>query len=208
MKLELKQRKAVWLSFATIAACVISYKFFDVPVARYCTMVDYRIKNIFALITNLGISTPYLAAAPAVFVYFRFVKKNKILANAAAFLFAAVLLSGLANDLVKIMVGRTRPGLLFSQGIKGFVPFTDQYNYASFPSGHANTIAALCYGLCMAGFRFKYILLSVALSVMASRVIVGAHFPSDVMFGAYLGVVVTELTAAGFEKRGFPIRRQ
>jgi membrane-associated phospholipid phosphatase len=43
---------------------------------------------------------------------------------------------------------------------------------------------------------------------MASRVIVGAHFPSDVLFGAYLGVVVTELIAVGFEKKGLVITRQ
>jgi membrane-associated phospholipid phosphatase len=56
--------------------------------------------------------------------------------------------------------------------------------------------------------RFKHILLSIALAVMASRVIVGAHFPSDVLFGAYLGVVVTELIAAGFERKGLVIARK
>ena len=148
---------------------------------------------------------PYLVAALAGFIYFRFIKKNEILANAALFLFAAVALSGLANDLIKVLVGRSRPGLLFSRGIYGFKPFTNQYYYASFPSGHANTIAALCYGLGVVTGRFKFILLSIALAVMASRVIVGAHFPSDVLFGAYLGIVVTELIAVGFEKKGFVI---
>ncbi len=204
----MKPVQAVLLFFVTIAACIISYEVLDVPAARYCATVDYRIKDIFDLITRLGLSAPYLVAALAGFIYLRFVKKNEILANAAAFLFAAVALSGLANDLIKVLVGRTRPELLFSKGIYGFKPFTDQYCYGSFPSGHANTIAALCYGVGVVAGRFKYILLSIALAVMASRVIVGAHFPSDVMFGAYLGIVVTELTAAGFEKKGLPITRQ
>lgn len=208
MRLAIKPGLAVLLSLATIAACIISYEFFDQPVARFCATVDYRIRDIFDLITRLGLSTPYLAAALAGFIYLRFVKKNKILATAAAFLFAAVALSGLANDLVKVLVGRSRPGLLFSHGVYGFKPFTNQYYYASFPSGHANTIAALCYGLGMVTGRFKYIGLSIALAVMASRVIVGAHFPSDVLFGAYLGVVVTELIAVGFEKKGLVITRQ
>jgi membrane-associated phospholipid phosphatase len=208
MRLEMKPQRAVLLSFVAIAACIISYEVFDVPAARFCATVDHRIKAVFDLITRLGLSTPYLVAAFAGFIYLKFVKKNEILANAAAFLFAAVALSGLANDLIKVPVGRSRPGLLFSQGIYGFKPFADQYYYASFPSGHANTIAALCYGLSMVTGRFKYLLLSVALAVMASRVIVGAHFPSDVMFGAYLGVVVTELIALGFEKKGLPIARQ
>ena len=128
-------------------------------------------------------------------------KRTKSMANAAAFLFAAVALSGLANDLIKVLVGRSRPGLLLSQGIYWFKPFTHQYYYASFPSGHANTIAALCYGLYRVTGRFKWAWLTIALAVMASRVILGAHFPSDVLFGAYLGVVVTELIAAAFEKK-------
>jgi len=208
MRLAMKPGQAVMLSLATIAACIISYEVFDAPAARFCATVDYRIRDIFDLITRLGLSTPYLAAALAGFIYLRFVKKNKILATAAAFLFAAVAISGLANDLVKVLAGRSRPGLLFSHGVYGFKPFTNQYNYASFPSGHANTIAALCYGLGVVTGRFKYIRLSIALAVMASRVIVGAHFPSDVLFGAYLGVVVTELIAVSFEKKGLVITLQ
>ena len=196
------------MSLATIAACIMSYEFFDQPVARFCSTIDGTIAYISELITRLGISTPYLAAALAGFIYFKFIKKNEILANAAVFLFLAVALAGIANDLIKVLVGRSRPGLLFSHGVYGFKPFTNQYYYASFPSGHANTIAALCYGLGVVTGRFKYIRLSIALAVMASRVIVGAHFPSDVLFGAYLGVVVTELIAVGFEKKGLVITRQ
>lgn len=196
------------LTFAVIAACIISYEFFDVPAAIFCASADHRVKEIFELITRLGLSTPYLVAAIAGFIYFQFIKQNETLANAAAFLFAAVALSGVANDLIKVLVGRSRPGLLFSQCVYGFKPFTDLYYYSSFPSGHANTIGALCYGLGMVTGRFKLILLSVALAVMASRVIVGAHYPSDVLFGAYLGVVITELLAAGFEKKGVQIALQ
>jgi len=208
IRLEMKPWRAVLLPLATALACIISYQFFDQPAARFCSTIDGTIRDIFELITLLGLSTPYLVAALAGFIYLRFVKKNKILANAAAFLFLAVALAGIANDLIKILVGRSRPGLLLSNGVYGFKPFTNQFYYASFPSGHANTIAALCYGLGLVTGRFKYIRLTIALAVMASRVIVGAHFPSDVLFGAYLGVVVTELIAAGFEKKGLLITRQ
>ncbi|MFZ0931779.1 MAG: phosphatase PAP2 family protein [Syntrophobacteraceae bacterium] len=204
----MKPKQAAVFSFAVIAACIISYEVFDAPAARFCATVDYRIKDVFELITRLGLSTPYLVAALAGFIYFQFIKKNEIRANAAAFLFAAIALSGLANDLIKVLVGRSRPALLLANGSYGFKPFTDQYYYASFPSGHANTVAALCYGLNVATGRFRYVWLSIALAVMASRVIVGAHFPGDVLFGAYLGVVVTALVAVGFEKKGLVITRE
>ena len=208
MRLEMKPGPAVLLSFSVIAVCIVSFEFFDQPVARFCSTIDGTITHISELITRLGLSAPYLAAALAGFIYFKLIKKDEILANAAVFLFLAVALAGIANDLIKILVGRSRPGLLLSNGVYGFKPFTNQFYYASFPSGHANTIAALCYGLGVVTGRFKYIRLTIALAVMASRVIVGAHFPSDVLFGAYLGVVVTELIAAGFEKKGLLITRQ
>ena len=201
VRLEMKPKRAVLLSFSVIAACIVSYEFFDRPAARFCSTIDGRITFVSELITRLGLSTPYLVAALAGFIYFRFIKKDEITANAAAFLFASIALSGLANDLIKVLVGRSRPGLLLDKDIYGFQPFTDRYYYASFPSGHANTIGALCYGLYKSSGRFKWALLTIALAVMASRVILGAHFPSDVLFGAYLGVVVTELIAAAFEKK-------
>jgi membrane-associated phospholipid phosphatase len=201
----MKPGPAVLFSFVTIGLCLASYELLDLPAARFFATVDHRIKNIFELITLLGISTPYLAATFAGFVYFKFIKKNPVLANASIFLFAAIALAGLANDLIKALVGRSRPCLLITQGIYGFEPFADRYFYASFPSGHSNTIAALCYGFWVVTGRFKSIWLIIALAVMASRVAVGAHFPSDVMFGAYLGVIVTEVVAAGFEKKGFRI---
>jgi undecaprenyl-diphosphatase len=204
----MKPKRAVLLSFSVIALCILSYEFFDQPAARFCSTIDGEIKYISELITRLGLSTPYLVAALAGFIYFKFIKKNEIAANAAGFLFLAVALAGIANDLIKILVGRSRPGLLLDKDIYGFQPFTNQYYYASFPSGHANTIGALCYGLYRVSGRLKWALLTIALAVMASRVILGAHFPSDVLFGAYLGVVVTELIAAAFEKKSKRITRQ
>lgn len=204
----MKPKRALLLSFSVVALCIVSYRFFDQPAARFCSTIDGEITYISELITRLGLSTPYLVAALAGFIYFKFIKKNEIAANAAVFLFLAVALAGTANDLIKILVGRSRPGLLLDKDIYGFQPFTNQYYYASFPSGHANTIGALCYGLYRVSGRFEWALLTIALAVMASRVILGAHFPSDVLFGAYLGVVVTELIAAAFEKKSKRITRQ
>ena len=45
----MKSRQAVLFSLAIIAACGISYAFFDIPVARFCATVGHRIKEIFEL---------------------------------------------------------------------------------------------------------------------------------------------------------------
>ncbi len=192
---------------AVVSVCIISYEVFDVRAALFCAALGPSTKEMFGFLTRLGISTPWLVAAFAGFVYFRFVSGNKVLANVAAFLFVAVAVSGLANDLIKVLVGRSRPCLLISSGFYGFKPFSTQYLYASFPSGHSNTIGSLCYCLNLVTDRFRYALLVIALAVMTSRVVVGAHFPSDVLFGACLGVVITRLLAEAFEKRGLRIKK-
>lgn len=192
---------------SVVSACMISYEVFDVRAALFCAALGPSTKEMFAFVTRLGISTPWLVATFAGFVYFRFFNGNKVLANVAAFLFVAVAVSGLANDLIKVLVGRGRPCLLISSGFYGFKPFSSQYAYVSFPSGHSNTIGSLCYGLNLVTDRFRYVLLVIALAVMTSRVLVGAHFPSDVLFGACLGVVITRLLAEGFEKRGLRIKK-
>src|SRR5208283_4947219 len=115
----MKPGRAGLLSFSVIVVGIVSYEFFDQPVARFCSTIDHRITHIFELITRLGISTPYLAAALAGFIFFRFIKKNQIPANAAVFLFLSVALAGLANDLIKFLAGRSRPGLLLDKNIYG-----------------------------------------------------------------------------------------
>ena len=78
-------------------------------------------------------------------------------------------------------------------------------NITELISNNANTIAALCYALFLLRDRFTYIYLTAVLAVMASRVVLNAHFPSDVVFGAYLGILVTELLRETFERKGLRI---
>ncbi len=202
MRRDMKLWPATLLSIAVVAVCIMSYYYFDLPVARSCAATGDCVKGIFEWITRLGLPTPYLAATFAAFIFFKFIKKNTRLANAAAFLFMAIALSGMANDIIKILVGRSRPLLLFKENIYSFKPFTNAYLYTSFPSGHSSIIAALCCGIYLLTGRFRYILPLLVLAVMASRVVIGSHFPADVIFGAYLGVMVTALVKIGFDMKG------
>ncbi|MHC1729411.1 MAG: hypothetical protein AB9866_25990 [Syntrophobacteraceae bacterium] len=100
----MKLKHLALLSFPVIAACIGSYFYLDIPVARYCASLSGEIKQVFEVITRLGKSTPYLVATGLACIYFRFIRKNIFLATVAAFLFAAIALSGLANDLIKFLV--------------------------------------------------------------------------------------------------------
>ena len=94
---------------------------------------------------------------------------------------------GLANvalcALVKRIVGRPRPPVVCPD-IRACVTSLDRF---SFPSGH--TLHAVAFGIVLAGTypALAWPLAAFALLVGASRVVLGMHYPSDVLVGAALG---------------------
>lgn len=57
----------------------------------------------------------------------------------------------------------------------------------SFPSGHATVAFALAFSVFMRNKRWGWPLLVLAACVSVSRVVVGVHYPSDILGGAVLG---------------------
>ncbi len=66
----------------------------------------------------------------------------------------------------------------------------------SFPSGHAASAAAFATGVALESPAWGAVVAPIAVSVAASRVYTGVHFPSDVLAGAALGA------CAAFAVRG------
>jgi membrane-associated phospholipid phosphatase len=112
----------------------------------------------------------------------------------AFFLFASIALSGLAADLVKILVGRARPKLLFGDAAYyGFDPFSFGADHWSFPSGHATTFFSLAMALALLRPRASVPLLAVAGLLTLTRPLVGAHYLSDVIGGGVIGTTTALL---------------
>jgi membrane-associated phospholipid phosphatase len=100
------------------------------------------------------------------------------------FAFIAVGLPGLVSTLSKRWIGRVRPS---AAGPFAYQPFSWRPEYASFPSGHATTAFAALVALGLVFPRIRPVLWLYALLIAASRVIVSAHYPSDVIAGAAFG---------------------
>ncbi len=117
-----------------------------------------------------------------------------------AFFFFAVAGAGLTTDLIKLAVGRSRPALVGPGGSLALDPFKSGYLHLSFPSGHTTTVAAATAVLALIMPRVAIPVGILGLVVMVSRVAVGAHFPSDVVGGCFVGAAFTVALAMGWSR--------
>lgn len=126
----------------------------------------------------------------------------QLVTAAAAYVFLAVALSGLAANLLKRAIGRVRPHFFEQEGIFSFSPFAGNSAYESFPSGHATTAAALFVALSFLAPQLRIPLLITGIWIGLARVIVGAHYPSDVIAGLALGSWFALAIATQFARYG------
>ena len=127
-------------------------------------------------------------------------------ARIPALLFSGIALSGILVDILKVIVGRPRPKLLFSAGSYEFSWIGLSADHWSFPSGHAATAAALAAALWYLWPQPALFYVIGAALVAMSRVVMGAHYLSDVAMGGFIGVVVTRGLAVAFARGRLPFR--
>jgi undecaprenyl-diphosphatase len=117
------------------------------------------------------------------------------------FIFIGVGLPGLVAALLKRIIGRGRPELYDSIGSLGFQNIFNAYPYQSFPSGHATTALGMAFVVGFLSPRWFPAFLAFGLGIAASRVIVGAHYPTDVLAGMVLGTLGAYLVRNFFASR-------
>jgi membrane-associated phospholipid phosphatase len=117
-------------------------------------------------------------------------------------------LAGMTINLSRLTTGRTRPRASAEQGWYG--PRHDgkwligQADFNSFPSGHTATAVGFAGVILFAAPAWGVPAMVAALAVALSRVMLGAHHPSDVMTAAVVSLVIAWAVweFAGKKQRG------
>ncbi|HLI12460.1 MAG TPA: phosphatase PAP2 family protein [Alphaproteobacteria bacterium] len=199
------------------AAILVAILYFDEPIAIWAHGLNPAILSAGELFTHLGNSAWYLVplglAVPILFLRSRQTRDPRQAARlqqwlwATIFLFAAIALSGLLVDVLKIIFGRARPVLLLRDGYAGWQPFTFKYKLHSFPSGHANTVTALAVAVGFVHPRWLRPFLVFAVLVSLTRVVVGQHYLGDVIAGSALAVATTFWLRSVFAQKAWLFTR-
>lgn len=111
----------------------------------------------------------------------------------AFLIFCSVFSAGVIVKLLKIFIGRARPVFFEALDMVGFYPPSLDWAFNSMPSGHTTISFA---GLVMIGMlapKYKPLTWGLAVIIGVSRIAVGAHWPSDVLLGAFIGMLVADV---------------
>ncbi|MDR3450582.1 MAG: phosphatase PAP2 family protein [Alphaproteobacteria bacterium] len=191
---------AAALAAFALLECALFF-FADRPLALAVHNLDashHALIEFFRSITDYGKSAWYLWPCGVTVIATAFLVRGKdvpqhyrqlcgYIGVRAFFLFATIAVSGLTADLIKPVLARARPILWLRDGVYGFSPFTSGSVWASMPSGHTTTVFTLACALTVLYPRGRIIWFAYALVLAASRIMVDAHYLSDVVAGAALG---------------------
>ncbi|KZL21786.1 phosphatidylglycerophosphatase B [Pseudovibrio axinellae] len=212
------------LKFQNIAAlllalCGIAMVFLDHSSPIWARQLPVAYHNIFEGITDIGKSDWILFPTGLWILAMTFgdwqrlrFRRKMILSSMTlygAFLFFVVAVSGLLAILLKWNIGRARPILFDEKGPMAFDLFAWQAKFSSLPSGHSTTAGALIVALALLAPRYRWLFLVAGSWVAMSRIIVGAHYPSDVIAGLVVGGAFSYLCARWMARRrlGFKYAR-
>lgn len=152
----------------------------------------HRILNDIDIFVNfISNGLTQLTIAFMLFVFGRFL--NKRLQDAGKSLIVGFLLSGITVQILKHSAGRARPRL---SDRTVFIGPSLKDGYDSFPSGHITVTFCLAYILSQYFPRYRIAFYGVAVITAFERVEDISHFPSDVLAGAIIGIVIAKLLSA------------
>jgi undecaprenyl-diphosphatase len=117
------------------------------------------------------------------------------------FLFVAIAVPSLFVTIIKRLIGRARPFVGSAADPFLYQPLVWRADYASMPSGHATTAFAAAIAIALVWPRLRWPMLVYAVIIAASRVVLDAHYLSDVIVGAFVGVIGALMVRDWFARR-------
>jgi len=182
-----------WLFILLLALGAIAASFhFDAAMRHW--VAEHSSRTVKALMGNVSRygDWPEHVLAGLLVVAIAALRGSKRWIHIGLTMIIACALAGLAARGLKIATGRARPSVKQELGWNG--PRLDA-KHNSFPSGHTATTSAFFAVLFFANRRIALCLSPIPLLIAVSRMYVAAHYLSDVVCAALLGILIAWLCA-------------
>lgn len=224
----LKWNWIAWGGIVTTVLVCLGIIWFDKPVYLFMRQFDCWLFRMFDLLFDAKIWIIVSAVVLLVFYIKKIIKSKPRYRNSknqpslaafcndfisktrnsyAFFVLCSVLAASIVGKILKILIGRMRPVFFEALDKTGFVPFSTDWAFNSMPSGHSFASFA---GLVMLGLlapKIKWFTWTLAIVIGLSRICVGAHWPSDVIFGAFIGMLAADVVKSWLKNRGAEINK-
>jgi membrane-associated phospholipid phosphatase len=188
-------RKSVfyWLIGTVIAAIAIAAAFhFDHAMLNFIAHHQDRLANrIMNKISRFG-DWPEHFAVGLLLAGIAWWRGSKKWTRIFLAMLIALAIAGLAGRVIKVSTGRARPSVKTEEVWEG-PRFSSKFH--AFPSGHVAASTAFFAVLLLANWRIGLACLPIPLLIGFSRMYVAAHYLSDVVFAALLGVLCALIVA-------------
>jgi membrane-associated phospholipid phosphatase len=185
--------RKIWIALIGMAVIVLVAAFFlDQANAIWINAHSSpELKRMMRIVSRVG-DWPAHIIAGTIGIAIAFAVGSKVWMRIFIAMLVALALAGVTTRAIKIATGRARPSVKTEAHWNG-PQFSSKYH--AFPSGHTASSTAFFVALLLARRKLGAPLLLIPILIAMSRMIVGAHYLSDVTFAAIVGVISALLAA-------------
>jgi membrane-associated phospholipid phosphatase len=189
----------IWMALAAVAVIALVAAFFlDHAAAAWIgAHSSPELKRAMQTVSRVG-DWPAHVIAGLLGIAIAFVAKSKMWMRIFLAMLVALALAGVTGRVVKLATGRARPSVKTEAHWNG-PRYSSKYH--AFPSGHTASSTAFFVALFLKGKKIGTPLLLIPVLIALSRMVVGAHYLSDVTFAAILGVICAVLATRWLSTR-------
>jgi undecaprenyl-diphosphatase len=179
--------RKIWIALVVLAVIALVAAFFlDQANAIWINAHSSpELKRVMRIVSRVG-DWPAHMIAGAIGLAIAFAVGSKAWMRIFLAMLVALALAGLTTRAMKIATGRARPSVKTEARWNG--PQISS-KYHAFPSGHTASSTAFFVALFLARKKLGAPLLLIPILIAVSRMIIGAHYLSDVTVAAVVGVI-------------------
>jgi membrane-associated phospholipid phosphatase len=179
--------RQIWIALivAAVIALVAAFLLDQATAHLITTYSSPELKRVMRIVSRVG-DWPTHAIAGAIGFAITLVIGSKAWMRIFVAMLIALALAGVTARAIKIASGRARPSVKTEAQWNG-PQFSSKYH--AFPSGHTASSTAFFVALFLTRRKSGAPLLLIPILIALSRMIVGAHYLSDVILAAILGVI-------------------